>query len=329
MDKSQRNRITAVIKHHNQQYLNSVANEIYFLNFEKRFAKLTRKVRSLTRKEYGSERSLSELSCLGRLVSGFMEDIKQKKAPAFNFLEYKKILNEYLINYLDIKRKNNYDGQCASYGETLFVLYLDLFITATVSTSERELQANPHFLVNPKTGSLLEIDILFEYFRLAFEFQGEHHYADPKTQEKDVFKLSECQKKRIILVPVNISQLNSSVLQGLIINSIKDFLGIHDLFTSKRKIFQPALTIKSEQLLNFCKITERLYTSVVVFDSCASWLDALAVRYVGNIRDRSPISSTLPAPRQTTPAGDLDVVTLYTRLKHVSTFRKKLRKPAK
>jgi hypothetical protein len=191
MDKSQRNRITAIIKHHNQQYLNSVANASYYSKFEQRFNNLTRRTTSLTRKEYGSERSLAELSCLGRLISGFMEDVKQKKAPTFSFLEYKNVLNEYLISYLDAKRNNSYNGQCASYGETLFVLYLDLFITATIDNPARKIQANPSFLINPKTGSALEIDVLFENFKLAFEFQGEHHYTDPKTQEKDLFKLSE------------------------------------------------------------------------------------------------------------------------------------------
>ena len=125
MDKSQRNRITTAIKHHNQQYLNSITSADYYSNFEQKFNNLNCKTRSLIRKEHGSENSIAELSHLGRLVAGFMEDMKQKKAPAFDFLEYKHVLNEYLIHYLDAKRKTNYGRQCASYGETLFVLYLD------------------------------------------------------------------------------------------------------------------------------------------------------------------------------------------------------------
>jgi hypothetical protein len=230
MDKSQRNRLTAIIKCSNQQYLNSIISTDCYSKFEQRFSKLTRKVRSLTRKEYGSKHSIVELSRISRLIVGFSENMKQREMPAFDFSAYKNVLNEYLINYLDAKRKNNYEGQCASYGETLFVLYLDLFLTATASGAVRELQANPEFLVNPKTGSVLEIDALFEDFRLAFEFQGEHHYTDPKTQQKDLFKLNECRNKKIILIPVNISQLNSKSLQVLIVNSIKDFFGIHDLF---------------------------------------------------------------------------------------------------
>lgn len=326
MDKPQRNRITAIIKNRNQPYLSSLTNADYYPEFQQRFANLTRKTRSLTRKEYGSANSLSEVSHLGRLIAGFMEDMRQKKAPAFDFLEYKNVLNEYLINYLEAKRKTNYDGQCASYGETLFVLYLDLFITATISEIDKELQVNPPFLINPKTSAALEIDVFFEIFKLAFEFQGEHHYTDSKTQEKDLFKLTECRNKGIILIPVNISQLNCKILQALIINSVKDFLGIHDLFTSKRDTFKPTTALKSKQLLNFCKITERLYTSTVIFDISAAWLDSKAVKYINNIQVRSPISSTAPAPRQMPPIGDFDIVTLYRGLKHISVFRKTFRK---
>jgi len=114
MDKPQRNRITAIIKNRNQQYLSSLTNTDYYPIFQQRLTKLTRKTRSLTRKEYGSKKSLSEVSHLGRLIAGFMEDMRQKKAPAYDFLEYKNVLNEYLINYLETKRKSNYDGQCAS-----------------------------------------------------------------------------------------------------------------------------------------------------------------------------------------------------------------------
>lgn len=326
MDKPQRNRVIAIIKNRNQQYLNSVASAEYYSKFQQRFTNLARKTRSLTRKEYGSENSISEVSRLGRLIAGFMEDMRQKKAPAFDFLEYRTVLNEYLINYLETKRKSNYDGQCASYGETLFVLYLDLFITATINKVDRKLQVNPSFLINPKTSAILEIDVFFENLKLAFEFQGEHHYTDSKTQEKDLVKLNECQNKEIVLIPVNISQLNSKVLQALIVNSIKDFLGIHDLFTPKKDTFKPRTTIQSKQLLKICKITERLYTSTVIFDASADWLDGEAAKYISNIQFRSPISSTAPAPRQTPPMGDFDIVTLYTGLKHIAGFRKMLRK---
>ncbi len=326
MDKSQRNRITAIIKNRNQQYLSSLASADYYPKFQQRFTNLTRKTRSLTRKEYGSANSISEVSRLGRLVAGFIEDMRQKKAPTFDFLEYKNVLNEYLISYLEAKRKSNYDGRCASYGEILFVLYLDLFITATISKIDRELQATPPFLMDPKTSAVLEIDVFFEIFKLAFEFQGEHHYTDSITQEKDSFKLAECRNKGIVLIPVNISQLDSKILQALIINAIKDFLGIHDLFTSKKDTFKPTIALKSEQLLNFCKITERLYISTGIFDTSAAWLDSKAAKYISNIQLRSPISSTVPAPRQIPPMGDFDIVTLYRGLKHISVFRKTFRK---
>ncbi|WP_068814928.1 hypothetical protein [Phormidesmis priestleyi] len=329
MDKPQRNRITAIIKNRNQHYLDSVASADYYSKFQQKFTNLTRKTRSLTRKEYGSENSIAEASRLGRLIAGFIEDMRQKKAPVFDFLEYKAVLNEYLINYLEAKRKSNYDGGCASYGETLFVLYLDLFITATINEIDRELQANPPFLINPKTSAVLEIDVFFENFKLGFEFQGEHHYTDLKTQEKDLFKINECRNKEIVLIPVNISQLNGKIIQALVINSIKVFLGIHDLFTLKRDTFKPPTTIKSKQLLNFCKITERLYTSTAIFDTSTAWLDGEAAKYISNVQFRSPISSNIPAPRQTPATGDFDIVTLYRGLKRIAVFRKVFRKSTK
>lgn len=329
MEKLERNRMLAIIKYRNQQYLNSIENADYHSRFERKIAKLACKTQSLLRKKYGSENSIDELSYLGKLIAGFIEDIKRVKAPQFDFLEYKNVINSYLINYLDIKRQSNYDGQCASYGETLFVLYLDLFITATIRDSVRKLQVNPPFLINPKTGSFLEIDVLFEDFKLAFEFQGEHHYTNSNTQEKDLFKLSECRTKGIILIPVNISQLNTTLLQALIINSIKDFLGIHQLFTSEREVFKFNRTSRPTGLLNFCKLTERLYTSTVVFDACAGWLDNLSTRYIGNMQSRSPISSSTVAPRQMPPSEDFDIERLYKGLKHVTAFRKSLPKPMK
>ena len=93
MDKPQRNRITAIIKNRNQHYLDSVASADYYSKFQQKFTNLTRKTRSLTRKEYGSENSIAEASRLGRLIAGFIEDMRQKKAPVFDFLEYKAVLN--------------------------------------------------------------------------------------------------------------------------------------------------------------------------------------------------------------------------------------------
>jgi hypothetical protein len=281
------------------------------------------------RKEYASQNSISEISNLGRLIAGFMEHIRQKKALTFDFIDYKNVINDYLINYLDFKKNSRYERQCNSYGETLFVLYLDIFITATLNQVERELQANPSFLINPRTSANLEIDVFFEDFKLAFEFQGEHHYTDLKTQAKDLFKLNECLNKGIILIPVNISQLNGKNLQILIVNSVKDFLGVHDLFTLNKENFSLRSNIKSKQLLNFCKIVERLYTSTIIFDASVTWLDGEATKYISKIQPRSPISSTINAPRQVPPMGDFDIFTLYKGLKHITDFRKKLRKATK
>lgn len=322
MNRPQRDKIKKAIKQSDQNYLATLKTSECYLKLERKFKNLERKFGQLLRKQYESERSLHGVSQVGRLVSGLMEFIKQNDAPYYDFAEYKRILNDYLTKYIEERRTSKYNGQCSSYGETLFVLYLDLFISATMYKPERELQAHPPFLINPKTGALLEVDALIEDFRLAFEFQGEHHYTDLKTQERDHFKLEECRKKRIVLIPVNISQLNSVVLQELIVNSIKDFLGLHDIFTASRDTFKLPSSVSWRQVTSFCKIVERLYTSTVVFDTCAAWLDGEAGTYISKSAVKNPLSSTMPAPRQLAPRGDFDIGSLYRCLKHISQIRK-------
>ncbi len=303
-------------------YLASISTFDFYPNFTIRFKKLIRKTQHLLRKVYGSTNSIKDIAGITTLIFGLAEDIKLKGVPKYSFEEELKVVNDYSLWYLKSKWATRYDNKCSSYGEAALALYLDLFVTATIREVNRELQAKPTFLKNPKTGAVLEIDILFEDILLAFEFQGEHHYTDNKVKEKDCFKLEELRKKKIVLIPVNISQLNNTELQRLIVNSIKDFLGIHDLFMGERSDFEIESLPSTRQLLSFSKIVQRLYLSKLLFVESLKWLDNESKKYITNVAKKNPISSSYSAPRQTPAQGDFDIKYIYKRLKYVAQLRK-------
>ncbi len=310
------------IKEKQNVYLTSISTFDFSPNFMIRFKKLAKKIQRLLRKVYGSTNSIKDLASITTLIFGLVEDIKHKGFPNYSFDEELKIVNDYLLWYLKNKWATRYDHECSSYGEAALALYLDLFITATTGDVNKELQAKPTFLKNPKTGAVLEIDIWFEDFHLAFEFQGEKHYIDNKVKEKDNFKLEELRKKKIVLIPVNISQLNYTELQRLIVNSIKDFLGIHNLFTDERSGFMIESLPSTHLLLNFSKIAQRLYLSKLLFVESLKWLDDESEKYITNVAKKNPISSNYPAPRQTPEHGDFDIEYIYKKLKYVTQVRK-------
>jgi hypothetical protein len=183
----------------------------------------------------------------------------------------------------------------------------------------------PGFLVNPATGALLELDVLFEDFRLAFEFQGEHHYTNPKDQRKDQIKLATCAAHRRILVPVNISQLNGPHLALLIGNSMKDQLGLHDVLTLRNPSVFAQGGVSPQQLLQFSKAIQRIYLATTIFDESLTWIDGKAQDYVAKQLASSPISATTAAPRQIAAVGDLDVATIYRGIRHITAIRKQIR----
>jgi hypothetical protein len=322
MEKDNRKAIGNYMKNRQRDYLAEIACHEFYPSLETRFKKLTRLVRSLLRKEYVSSNALTAIAQTAKLIFGLMEDIKREHLPGYTFEQELLALNDYLIKYLEAKWASEYGGECRSCGETALVLYLDLFIALTVSDLDKELQAKPSFLRNPATGAILEIDVMFENYHIALEFQGEHHYTDNNVKEKDQFKIRRLREKQIILIPVNIFQLYSHTLQMLIINSIKDFLGIHDLFTNKRDEVDISRLPSTRQMLNFSKVTQRLYLCKHLFAGSLKWLDTRSREYIINMAARSPISSSTSAPRQTPPRGDMDIDYLYKQLKYVTKARR-------
>lgn len=329
MDKISRYRSLSSIKESQKQYLEKIVNQEYYSDFTKKFKNLTKKIQKLLRKEYISENSLKNIPTISTLIFGFVEDIKQKHALSYDFDGEVKIVNEYLIKYVENKISTSYNKKCPSYGEALLNAYVDLFITTTVFKTDKESPAYPDFLINPKTGSNLELDIWFEDFHIAFEFQGEHHYTDIKTIEKDKFKLTKCPTKGISLIPVNPSQLNSDILQKLIVNSIKDFLQLNNLFKDKRieywAEYLAQVEISNKQLLRFSKVVQRLYLSRIIFSESLKWLDTKSDKYITNCKRKYPAthSAKEPAPRYISTNNDFSIEDIYKNLKYVTWVRKR------
>lgn len=55
---------------------------------------------------------------------------------------------------------------------------------------------------NPVTGRFLELDGVNYELRLAFEYNGKHHYNDIQQAQRDVIKRHECDARNIYLVPI-------------------------------------------------------------------------------------------------------------------------------
>jgi hypothetical protein len=302
--------------------LQALRHTPHFNNIEERLHNLNVKVNSLMRKVSGSANSVKDLPTIARILFGLQEDLIRWGLPAYPFAKEKAPVNQYLTSYLDGKRRSHYSGECASYGETLLNCYLDSFITLTVLKTPKEIGAKPSFLVNPSTGSLLELDILFEEFRLAFELQGEHHYVDPKVIAKDAFKLAECHRNRKVLIPLNLGQLQSSTIRDLIANSIKDALKLHDVVALNDPAKYTLGSASQQELTGFKKAVQRMYLASELFDDTLKWLDTEAASYIGNMAARSPISVATPAPRWSAASPNLPLGTIYASLRYVSAIER-------
>lgn len=59
-----------------------------------------------------------------------------------------------------------------------------------------------HMFRNPETGRFLELDGHNAELRLAFEYQGSHHYNDRKQARRDHIKREWCNAENIYLIPI-------------------------------------------------------------------------------------------------------------------------------
>jgi hypothetical protein len=264
------------------------------------------------------------------LIFGLQQDLRRFGLPVFTFDSEKRTINHSIIAALDARLTSQYDGYGAprgptSYGEALLHCYLDLFVTFTVLKTPHEIGAKPNYLINPRTGNAgeLELDVMFEGFRLAVEFQGHpSHYNDPNTQARDAFKLAELPVHSRILIPVNICQLNGVILESLIANSMKDHVGVHDVVASGDPSRFTPVTASRRQLLQFSKVVQRLYLAESIFREALTWVDDKARMYLAAPINLGAVSATTPAPRRVTGNPDLDLAAIYANLRHVTEIRK-------
>ncbi len=322
MATSARKRAMKTIKANQGALLASLRNSPHSSNIEERLDNLNVKLNNLLRKVPSSSNSVKGVPTIARIVFGIREDLIRLGLTRYSFDGERQIVDQYLRAYLDSKRASHYSGECASYGESLLNCYLDTFVTLTVLKTPKEIGAKPSFLVNPSTGSLLELDILFEDFRLAFELQGEHHYVDAKVIAKDSFKLAECHKLRRVLIPLNLGQLQSHTIQGLIANAVKDALGLHSVLTSHDPTKYVPGSATQQELTGFKKVVQRMYLAAELFGDTLAWLDSEATLYITKMSARSPISVSTPAPRWSSSNPTLGLQAIYAALRYVSEIER-------
>ncbi|MGD1018128.1 MAG: hypothetical protein ABSA12_02295 [Verrucomicrobiia bacterium] len=321
MDSSARKRSIGAIKANHKAYIRAIGPSANSRSLQYRFARLAHQLQTLLRKYGGSSNSLKPIPNLARLIFGLHEDLQRLNLPSYDSQRERTILNHYVIDALTLRLRSKYSGECKSHGEALLNCYLDAFLTFTVLKTSKEIGVKPHFLVNPLTGAILELDVLFEDFRLAFEFQGEHHYTDAKVQGKDAFKLSELPKHLRVLIPVNVSQLHGETLGCLILNSVMDHLALRELMASRDPRKLPA-AVPPKQLRQFCKAAHRIHLAEIVFEQTHEWLDSEAQAYIAGQTHRQPVTATTPAPRFVAGGHDLTVEYIYKNLKYVTTGRR-------
>lgn len=318
MDLSERKRFKASIKASHREFLKKLPeNQRSIAKLESRFERLRKNLNNQLRKVDSSGNSVRLIPRLCRIVFGLQEDIKRLKLPFYEFCIEQDIINYYVIHFLTLQRETQYNGECQYYGETLLNLYLDIFITLTCWNTPRKIDHKPGYLKNPNSGQLLELDIVLEDFKLAFEFQGESHYRDKSDMEKDALKLKICSQNNVVLIPVNISQLDSQYLMDLIINSIKDALDLHEYLSKKNNPQKLSHGISGKNLLAFKKATQRIYLAKQILGNSIVWLDRYASRFRETQASRNPISASTEAPRILKKGKDFDVDYIYHRLMYL------------
>lgn len=302
MNKTERNIIKQESKLQQELYLEKIIDNSEKILITKKFMNFNNKFKRFLRCEFASNNSLKQIPLLSSLIFGIQEYQKQLGFHQYAFSKELKTINKYLIFALDSLASSKYNAKCPSYGEALLNCYLDLYITFTINHICKKIDAHPRFLINPLTGSNLELDVLFENFRLSFEFQGEHHYTDLTTQTKDTFKLNSSHSNNHVLVPVNIFQLSHTCLATLICNSIKEQKGLTPLVNNHQKV-----ELSQTTLSQFLKVIQRLYLANNLFKETLDWLDIKSQNYIRGRFPSSPISASTCAPRLNHISDDDDL----------------------
>jgi hypothetical protein len=310
-------------------YLANITDSALREDTAKRLTRLAGRVLDLATKERGSNRSFRLLGPIFKQLFNLSGHLNACKLPEYDCRFELRILNQTVISYFDSQRECLYSKQCASYGETLLNCYLDIYLRLTNDKTEKEINERPLFLTNESTGQPLELDIRFEEFRLAFEFQGDRHYTSVRQMDRDLLKAEKCRKRRIILIPVNICQLSHEALSVVILNTMKDDLGFHDVLmcrcakqTAFRKIHGPGAARS-----RFARAVKSFYAANWIYREALTWLDEHAREYNLRMILAYPDSSSAiyEAPnRMSSPS--LSVSELYSRLKYLYYTDRKRRR---
>jgi hypothetical protein len=302
------------------RYLTGITDNGTRQDIDRRLTRLSRLISDLATKDRGSNRSFRLIGPFFRTLFKLTEHLNCRRLPAYDCRFELGILNQAVICYLDGQRETQYSEQCASYGETLLNCYLDIYFRLTNDKTEKDINERPLFLTNEATGQPLELDIQFGEFRLAFEFQGDRHYTSARQMDRDLLKAEKCRQRRIILIPINISQLSHEALAAVILNTIKDDLGFHDVLMCRcakqaafGKIHGPGASRS-----RFATAVKSFHAASWVYKDAIAWLDEHARQYNLRMLLAYPNSSSAiyEAPDRTSNPR-LSVSELYSRLKYL------------
>lgn len=299
------------------------------LKIDSRFSEFVRNVVSILMKEKNSENGYKLVKKVASDLFGLKEDIKRLKLPGLDFSLEESLINNFLIEYLNERISSNYFDKLASYGESLLCGYIDCLLNASKLNVDKTFGMNPHFLINPNTNNLLEIDVALKEYRLYFEFQGHpSHYEDRNTIAKDRLKLQLCFSNNVVLVPINIYQLNSRKIIIVIINTIKDNLGIKELIKGENINIDTYSSISDKQLLQFSRLMQKLYLCEQIYGETLNFLDTKSNLYIQNMQSKNPsgFSQHNDAPRFINDNEDYEIEDVYYGIKYLSKLRKQRRK---
>jgi hypothetical protein len=309
MERKDRDRLKKLISSRHQAWLLK-ANPPEHLSFEDRLKRTQRDCGEILRKEHASKNSLKLVPRISRSIFGILEDVDRMKLPPIDMGLELHVVSNYLVAYLDSRLASRYDGRCASYGESLLNAYLDLMITFSVLRCDKDMNINPHWLRYPLTNSLLEIDVQFEDFRLCFEFQGDHHYTNPRDIAKDAFKRERTVATGRVLIPVNVSQLHSQTLVALVANSLCSHLGFHEVGGAVAK----RTHVNAKCFTSFAKAVQRLWLAKRLFGSAFAHIDHQSSAYIESEKSKGRISAISPAPIASPYITSVDVREIYQRI---------------
>ncbi len=312
---NERKKIIRQLESNHEKYISWLATDNYTVS--QYLKKLKKEFNDLLRKEVSSENSIKQIIKLTKEINKVHELIKSKKLIDYDFALETELINKYAVGYLSQRFKTKYNGKFRYNGENLLNLYLEIIIKFTILKSENERNIRPDFLKSDLTSRNLELDIFYKDFKLAFEFQGEHHYSDDNQKEKDKEKIEKSIKEGILVIPINACQLSSSEIISLTINNIKDFYGLHNALLNI-----DSTKIKSQKrssIKDFQKLAQRMHLSKMIFHDSFLWLDNLSQNYMKKAKRTTPDAYTInyraPSLLKTEM---LDIEEIYKNIKYLN-----------